>query len=109
MLRRPFAGRLPSFPNHNTLPCTSRSFERPRDPTQKSWALARTLGKIGRRLYLVSVAVAAYEIWEADDKPMEVARKGVIGVAGLLGGLAGGTAADVVDHRICLADPSTIR
>jgi hypothetical protein len=62
-------------------------------PDAKVVALARTLGKAGRRLYLVSVAVAAYEVWEADDKGREVVRQGVIGVAGPVGGVAGGAAA----------------
>jgi hypothetical protein len=62
-------------------------------PDAKVVALARTLGIVGRRLYLVSVAVAAYEIWDADDKGREVARQGVIAVAGPIGGVAGGAAA----------------
>jgi hypothetical protein len=62
-------------------------------PDSKVVALARMLGKVGRRIYLVSVAVAAYEIWEADDKGREVLRQGVIGVAGPIGGVAGGAAA----------------
>lgn len=70
-------------------------------PDSKVVALARTLGKVGRRVYLVSVAVAAYEIWEADDKSGEVVRQGVIGVAGPVGGVAGGAAA--VATGLCAA------
>lgn len=70
-------------------------------PDPRVVVLARTIGKIGRRVYLVSVAVAAYEIWEADDKTHETARQTVIGVAGPLGGLAGGATA--VATGICAA------
>ncbi|WP_341678401.1 hypothetical protein [Niveibacterium sp. SC-1] len=56
-------------------------------------ALSRTLGVVGRRLFLVSLAVAVYEIHEAEDKPREVARQGVLAGAGLVGGLAGGLGA----------------
>jgi hypothetical protein len=70
-------------------------------PDPKVVALARTLGKIGRRVYLVSVAAAAYEVWEADDKSREVVRQGVIRVAGPIGGVAGGAA--VVATGVCAA------
>lgn len=59
-------------------------------------ALSRTLGTIGRRLFLVSLAVAAYEIYEAENRPREVARQGVLAGAGVAGGLAGGAGAVAV-------------
>lgn len=64
-------------------------------------ALSSTLGKIGRRLFLVSLAVAVYEIYEADDKPREVARQSVLAGAGIAGGLAGGAGAVAVG--VCAA------
>lgn len=64
-------------------------------------ALSSTLGKIGRRLFLVSLAVAAYEIYEAEDKPREVARQSVLAGAGIAGGLAGGAGA--VSAGVCAA------
>lgn len=64
-------------------------------------ALSRTLGKIGRRLFLVSLAVAAFEIYEAEDKPREVARQGVLAGAGVAGGVVGGAAA--VGAGLCAA------
>ncbi|WP_374401741.1 hypothetical protein [Niveibacterium sp.] len=64
-------------------------------------ALSRTLGKVGRRIFLVSLAVAAYEIYEAEDKPREVARQGVLAGAGVAGGVAGGAAA--VGMGVCAA------
>jgi hypothetical protein len=59
-------------------------------------ALSSTLGKIGRRLFLVSLAVAVYEIYEAEDKPREVVRQSVLAGAGIAGGLAGGVGAVAV-------------
>lgn len=37
-------------------------------------ALAKKLGRIGKRVLLISLAVASYEIYAAEDKPREVAR-----------------------------------
>jgi hypothetical protein len=54
-------------------------------------ALAKTLGRAGKRLLLVSLAVASYEVCEAEDKPREVARQGGIAVAGIAGGWAAGS------------------
>lgn len=64
-------------------------------------ALARKVGKVGQRLFLVSLAVAAYEIYEAEDKPREVARQGVLAGAGVAGGAAAGAAA--VGAGVCAA------
>ena len=64
-------------------------------------ALAQKLGKIGRRLFLVSLAVAVYEVYEAEDKPMEVARQGIIAGAGIVGGATVGAGA--VAAGVCAA------
>jgi hypothetical protein len=63
---------------------------------QSVMALSRTLGRVGRRLFLVSLAVATYEIYEAEDKPREVARQGVLAGAGIAGGWAAGVGAVTV-------------
>lgn len=64
-------------------------------------ALSRTLGRIGRRLFLVSLAIAAYEIYEAEDKPREITRQSLLAGAGIAGGLAGGAGA--VAGGVCTA------
>lgn len=64
-------------------------------------ALSSTLGKIGRRLFLVSLAVAVYEIYESEDKPREVARQSMLAGAGIAGGLAGGAGAVAIG--VCAA------
>jgi hypothetical protein len=64
-------------------------------------AMSSTLGKIGRRLFLVSLAVTVYEIYEAEDKPREVARQDVPAGAGIAKGLAGGAGAVAVG--VCAA------
>lgn len=70
-------------------------------------ALSRKLGVVGRRLFLVALVVAVYEIHEAEDKPREVTRQGVLMGAGVVGGsvaTAGAVATGVcaVTAPICL-------
>lgn len=72
------------------------------DPTVAK--LAQKLGKIGRRLFLVSLAVAVYEIYEAEDKPREVTRQGIIASAGIVGGATVGSGA--VTAGVCAATAS---
>lgn len=55
--------------------------------------LAEKIGRVGRRVLLVSLAIAVYEVAESDDKPREVARQGALASAGVIGGWAAGTAA----------------
>lgn len=55
------------------------------DQTSAS-VLAKRLGMFGRRLLLVSIAI---EVYEAEDKPREVARQGTMAVVGALGALGG--------------------
>lgn len=62
---------------------------------------AETLGKAGRRLVLVSLAVATYEIYEAEDKPREIVRQGSLAAAGVAGGWA--TAGGAVATGVCAA------
>ena len=63
--------------------------------------LSKTLGKIGRRLFLVALAVAVYEIHEAEDKPREVLRQGMLAGGGVIGGMVGGAGAVAVG--VCAA------
>jgi hypothetical protein len=70
-------------------------------PDAKTMLLAEKIGRVGRRLLLVSLAVAVYEVAEADDKPREIAHQGVLAGAGIVGGWAAGTA--VVAAGICAA------
>lgn len=55
--------------------------------------LAERLGQAGRRVLLVSFAIAVYEVVQADDKPREIARQGSLAAAGVVGGWAAGTTA----------------
>lgn len=70
-------------------------------PDEGVMRLAGQLGQAGRRLLLVSLAVAVYDVVEADDKPREVMRQGVLAGAGLVGGWAAGSAAVAVG--VCAA------
>lgn len=64
-------------------------------------AMAESLGRIGKRLLLVSLAIAAYEIAAADDKPREIARQGLLAGTGIAGGYAVGAGA--VATGVCAA------
>jgi hypothetical protein len=70
-------------------------------PDEGVMRLAQQLGRAGRRLLLVSLGVAVYDVVEADDKPREVMRQGVLAGAGLIGGWAAGGAAVAVG--VCAA------
>ena len=70
-------------------------------PDEGVMRLAQQLGRAGRRLLLVSLAVAAYDVAEADDKPREAIRQGALAGAGLMGGWAAGSAA--VGMGVCAA------
>jgi hypothetical protein len=63
--------------------------------------LAKRLGTVGRRLLLVSVAIGLYEVYEAEDKPREIARQGTLVTAGAVGGWAVGAGA--VGIGVCAA------
>lgn len=63
--------------------------------------IAKTLGVAGKRVLFVSFAVAAYEIYEAEDKPTETMRQGAISAAGIAGGWGAGAA--VVAAGVCAA------
>jgi len=56
-------------------------------------ALLAQAGKIGRRVYLVSLTVGVYEIYEAENKPREISRQGVLMGTGIAGGWAAGAGA----------------
>lgn len=62
--------------------------------------LAKRLGMFGRRLRLVSIAI---EVYEAEDKPREVARQGTMAVVGALGGWAGDSGAVAAGVRAATA------
>ena len=70
-------------------------------PDEAVVALARKLGKAGQRLLFVSLVVAVYEIYEAEDRSREIARQGVIAGAGIAGGSAIGSGAVV--FGVCAA------
>jgi len=70
-------------------------------PDEGVMRLAHQLGRAGRRLLLVSLAVAVYDVVETDDKPREVIRQSALAGAGLIGGLAAGSAA--VAAGVCAA------
>jgi hypothetical protein len=57
---------------------------------------ARTLGRLGRGLIIISAAVAVYDIAVAKDKGKAAAREGAIFGGGFLGGAAGGAAAGLL-------------
>lgn len=63
---------------------------RPNDEVIKQ---AKKVGRVGHRLVLVSIAVAVYEIYQAEDKPREVVRQTVLAGAGVAGGWMAGSAA----------------
>lgn len=64
-------------------------------------ALARSLGKAGKRILLVSLAVACYEVYAAEDRPRELARQGMLAGVGVAGGWVAGSAA--VAAGVCAA------
>ncbi|WP_157643721.1 hypothetical protein [Burkholderia ubonensis] len=70
-------------------------------PDQNIMKLAEKMGRAGRRALLVSLAIAAYEVAESDNKPREVARQGTLAGAGMVGGWATGAAA--VAGGLCAA------
>jgi len=70
-------------------------------PDEGVMRLAKQLGRAGRRLLLVSLAVAVYDVAEADDKPREVIRQGALAGAGVIGGWTVGSAA--VATGVCAA------
>jgi hypothetical protein len=55
--------------------------------------ISQNLGRIGQRLFLISLAIAIFEIARAENKPREVARQGVLASAGIAGGWAIGAGA----------------
>ncbi|GAC1327302.1 MAG: hypothetical protein NVS3B11_05400 [Collimonas sp.] len=62
-------------------------------PDLRVAALAKMVGKMGKRLLLVSLAIAVYEINEAEDKVRETTRQGTLATAGIVGGSAVGAGA----------------
>ena len=70
-------------------------------PDQQVMGLARMLGRAGRRVWFVSLAIATYEIAEAEDKPREAVRQGVLIGSGVAGTAMTGTAA--VAAGVCAA------
>lgn len=63
--------------------------------------IAKTLGVAGKRVLFVSLAVAAYEIYQAEDKTTETMHQGAIATAGIAGGWGAGAA--VVATGVCAA------
>lgn len=61
--------------------------------------IAKTLGMAGKRVLFVSLAVAAYEIYQAEDKTTETMHQGAIAAAGVAGGW--GVGAAVVATGVC--------
>jgi hypothetical protein len=65
-------------------------------PNAQFTAAARNLGKVGRGLVLVSIAMAAYSIASSDRPGREAVKQGTTAGLGFLGSLAGGAAAGLV-------------
>nr|WP_131405984.1 hypothetical protein [Pseudescherichia vulneris] len=63
--------------------------------------IAKTLGVAGKRVLFVSLAIAAYEIYQAEDKTTETLHQGAIATAGIAGGWGAGAA--VVATGVCAA------
>ena len=63
--------------------------------------LAKKMGRVGRRIIFVSLAISVYEVLDSDDKPKEIAHQGVINSAAILGGIGAGAAA--VGMGVCAA------
>jgi hypothetical protein len=57
---------------------------------------ARRVGQLGRGLIWLSVGIAFYNIWQAEDPGMQAVREGAIFGAGLVGAAAGGAVAGLV-------------
>lgn len=70
-------------------------------PDLRVAALGKMAGKMGKRLLLVSLAIAVYEINDAEDKVRETARQGALAAAGIAGGSAAGAGAVAVG--VCAA------
>ncbi|RDU99008.1 hypothetical protein [Trinickia dinghuensis] len=70
-------------------------------PDDAVMRLAEQLERGGRRLLLVSLAVAVYEVVEFDNRPRELARQSILVGAGVVGGWAAGSAA--VATGVCVA------
>lgn len=54
--------------------------------------IAKMLGEAGKRVIFVSLAIAAYEIYQAEDKTTETMHQGAIVTAGIAGGWGAGAA-----------------
>ncbi|MDV5353336.1 hypothetical protein QM201_00015 [Enterobacter asburiae] len=63
--------------------------------------IAKTLSVAGKRVLFVSLAVAAYEVYQAEDKTTETMHQGAIATAGIAGGWGAGAA--VVATGVCAA------
>lgn len=63
--------------------------------------IAKTLSVAGKRVLFVSLAVAAYEVYQAEDKTTEMMHQGAIATAGIAGGWGAGAA--VVATGVCAA------
>jgi len=57
---------------------------------------AKMVGRLGRGLIWLSVGIAFYNIWEAEDPGKQAVKEGAILGAGLAGAMAGGAAAGLV-------------
>ena len=65
-------------------------------PNQGFTAAARNLGRVGRGLIVVSIALAAYSVATSDRPGREAAKQGANFGIGFLGSVAGGAAAGLV-------------
>jgi hypothetical protein len=62
-------------------------------PNPRFTALARNLGRVGKGLFVVSLAFAGYQIFESDRRGRELVRQGTGIGAGIGGSIAGGALA----------------
>ena len=56
----------------------------------------KILGRISKKLWVLTFATAAYSVYMADDQVRELARQSAILGGGVLGGMAGGATAGAV-------------
>jgi hypothetical protein len=57
---------------------------------------ARMVGRLGRGLIWLSVGIAFYNVWQAEDPGKQAVKEGAILGAGMVGAMAGGAAAGLV-------------
>ncbi len=65
-------------------------------PNFKENALAKNLGRAGKFLFVLSIAISVYTVSIADDKALEAANQSAILGGGMIGSVVGGAAAGTI-------------